>query len=278
MSEISVFQSREVVREVLEARGFGWAEPTRPNRVLRSKTDMGFSRPQLDLHMDKYKFRRLLRWLIERRTEGPFAEAFLCKQIGCKQESLQEYLEALAKDRLVSYLDSKWGIVPEVEIDSFGPTLEWYVAQKLAEKLHWHATPSVYLDDIDCNDFDVVAVRGSDIVMVECKTTEPDRIEEDDITTFCKRHNFLGADLSLLLVDTDKPVERLAARVDSFARELGDKLPAPVKVDPGAHVFWIRRYIYVGNTYAGAGDGVLRTLQTCLRDYHTRVRRLMFWG
>jgi hypothetical protein len=164
-----------------------------------------------------------------------------------------------------------------------GATDEWYVADLFNGRLHWTATTNVLLEDTEFNDFDVVAVRGNEIAHVECKTSAPTRkgIPDEDLRALAGRHFFLQPTFTLLLVDTNSPVQDLANRFDQVlvdyvqATRAGTGM-APVgrfdPVDNAGNVLHSWRNIYVGNASTGAKNGILRTLQLTVRHYSTHVR------
>src|SRR6266852_5966726 len=111
------------------------------------------------------------------------------------------------------------GDSPEPRVDSLGPTVEWYVTSLLNNQLHWTATTNVYLEDTAYNDFDVVGVHGNKIAHVECKTSAPNQVSDDELVALAERHYFLEPAFTLLLIDTNSPVQELADRFDQVLRD-----------------------------------------------------------
>ncbi len=272
MNRWELANCRPHVQEFLESRGFVWLEQNKPCQVLHSRTSIGLRESKIDACYNSYTFRRLLKLLTTKRSEGPFSESFLAQKTGCSNgEKLREYLDILLLEGLVEQQGNSWAIHPEVAADNDGPTMEWYVAQKFAEKLHWSATPSVCLDGLPCNDYDVIAVRGSEMMCVECKCTEPDRIEPREVEAFHERHQFLAPKLSLLLVDSSKPIDSLAARVSKAF--YNDRDNPPLKDTGGGRMFFIFPNVYVADTRTdNRSDGILTSLQDCLRHHYTNYR------
>lgn len=271
------YNARDRVRKVLEANGFGWEEPAYAADIIRSRTATGLgSRDnEIETSLRSYKFRRLLYWLVDKRSTGPFTIELLSQKTGLNKEQLQEYLDLLDFHRLVNHIDDKWHLASEVCAESFSPTLEWYVAQRFNEDLHWQAAWRVHLKDFAYNDFDVIATRGQRIVVVECKLTNPEHIEEHQIEAFFERHRFLSPDFSLFLVDTNSAVQALADRIKAVIERTGQH-PGLIELDPKGNAFYISSFVYVANTNVG-NDSLLRSMQTCLRHYHSK-RRVAVWG
>lgn len=277
-----VYDPRERVREVLEANGFGWEEPERPGTIIRSRIAMGLGGRDDEINncLRSHEFRRLLYWLSDRKSSGPLTIECLSQKTGLNEQRLREYLEVLNFHRLVNHIDGAWGMAPEVDAAAFGPTLEWYVARRFNADLHWQATWGVHLKDFAYNDFDVVAIRGQNIVVVECKLTGPDNIEDSHIEAFFERHSFLAPDFSLFLVDTNTSTRTLATRINDYVlKRIGPagQPISPLELDPGGNAFSTVQFIYVANTNAGCTDRLLRSLQLCLRHHHS-CRRVATWG
>lgn len=272
---------RQQVREFLEANGFGWEEPEHPAAILRSRiaTGLGWRDNEIEKCLRNHKFRRLLYCLIDKRSSGPFTIASLIHETGVNKGRLQKYLEMLDFHKLVKHSDERWCVAPEVEVQGFGPSLEWYVAHTFITDLHWQAAWGVYLKDFAHNDFDVVAIRGQRIAVVECKLGNPLHIEDSHIEAFFERHKFLAPDFSLFLVDTESPPQKLAERVNDYVIEwLGQGGEQTRLTNLGSgHVFHIRPSVYVADTNAGGPNGLLRSLQLCLRHNHS-IRRVGVWG
>ncbi len=276
-----VHDPRQRVREVLEANGFGWEE-AKCRAIITSRVAMGLGSrdSEIDNLLGQYKFRKLLFWLTDKMSAGPFTTDSLRQNTGLNEQALREYLDILNFHRLVNHIGDTWQMAPEVGAATFGPTLERYVAQKFNGDLHWFAASGVCLEDFAYNDFDVVAVRGQSIVVVECKLTDPDHVEDSHIEAFFERHEFLIPDFSLLLIDTDKPVGALAERLTDYVlRRTGQsgQLVPPKELGSRASAFSVIQFIYVASANAKKTDGLLRSLQLCLRHYHSH-RRVAVWG
>lgn len=276
-------QPWERVKDLLESRGFGWLELDRRSNVLVSRTDIGFGYPERSLAslLGRYKFRRLLWCLIDKKSGGPVTVEALSRRVGCSEELLQDYLGVLGEHGVVSLTDGRWCLVPEVELGSYGPTFEWYVSLKFVADLHWNAAQSVWLEDAPMhledpfNDYDVVAVHGSELAVVECKTSVT--IEEKNIDAFASRHRFLKPDLSLFLWDTDKPVDELAEAVQRAMKSRN--APVNLRASQGNgkrrqnRFYWVRPNVYVASCFPDAADGVLHALRLTLRHHYATARR-----
>jgi hypothetical protein len=150
--------SRDIVKNTLEANGFGWipshaldpVERWEDRSVLRSRTAIGFETDPFVAALASYEFRKLLRHLIGLRGASIGNLDALAARLGQSAAAIQRALAVLTKR--ASYVCS-WpatsgghgpGFTPDV--DSRGPTLEWYVAFLFNHDLHWHATTNVVLE------------------------------------------------------------------------------------------------------------------------------------
>jgi hypothetical protein len=202
-------------------------------------------------------------------------------KLGQSAEAVRESFAILIEAGLLTQDRTCYRFIPSV--DSLGATDEWYVANLFNGRLHWTATTNVLLEDTEFNDFDVVAVRGNEIAHVECKTSAPTKkgIPDEDLRALAGRHFFLQPTFTLLLVDTNSPVQDLANRFDQVLVEYvqatgaGTGMAPAGRFDPvdnAGNVLHGWRNIYIGNASTGAKNGILRTLQLTVRHYSTHVR------
>lgn len=267
------FDPDVVVRETIEARGFAWLKNGRPGQeLLLSRSNMGFGSSNADEY-EKYlrtsrTFRRMLALLVDKQDDAPYPEEVLARKSGCNDRGrLRDYLTVLEGERLVACTDGAWALAPDVSAKQFGPTFEWLVSRTFVERMHWPAAHSVSLEDCEYNDYDVIAVRGSEIIVVECKATHA--VEDQELHAFARRHQFLLPTLSILLVDTKEPLPKLAKRLDKCGKIGGFQT---CKIDPKEGLFLLipgdsaATSLYIANTAAGT-DGILRALQLCIRNH-----------
>lgn len=89
------------------------------------------------------------------------------------------------------------------EVDSFGDTLEWYVAQILRREFAipsiWGITPA---GTAHGGDFDVLAVAAGRLAYLEVKSSPPKHVEESEVAAFLDRIEDVGPDVALFIEDT----------------------------------------------------------------------------
>lgn len=268
----------DLVREELEARGFGVGSVDLPG-IVASRTDIGFGLDVGDLapRLERYSFRKLLRYLISRGDSwSPTADLERSVTPPC----LEAYATLLEAHGLLTRGEHGWRMElnppplpldhpnaahPRPSITDFGPTLEWCVADAFSRRLHWAADWHIQLESAPCNDFDVVAVRGSLLAVVECKAQRARDVDEGDVAMFVERHQYIGASLSILLVDTDEAVDKLAHRVARRCYPVRNDLAQEV---PGGTNCAFRS---VAGLYVVRGEKGLHTgIGLCLQDYSRR--------
>jgi hypothetical protein len=281
---------RTVVKNTLEANGFGWidnraldpVDDWEKRQVLHSRTAIGLETDPFVPALASYEFRKLLRHLIGSRGELVCDLGAVAKKLGQTTDAVERSFTTLLEAGLLIQDGPCYRFPPNV--DNLGPTVEWYVADLFNARLHWAATTNVLLEDTEYNDFDVIAVHGSEIAHVECKTSAPTKngIPDEDLAALVGRHFFLQPTFTLGLVDTSSPVQDLANRLDQVLVQYVQATGAGTGMAPAArfepveegtpNVLHSWRNIYVGNASAGATNGLLRTLRLTLRHYSTRVR------
>jgi hypothetical protein len=89
------------------------------------------------------------------------------------------------------------------EADSFGDTLEWYVAEVLRREFSIPALWGVTLEGTrHGGDFDVLALPAGRLAYLEVKSAPPKHVEAQEVSAFLDRVEDLGPDLALFLEDT----------------------------------------------------------------------------
>ena len=86
---------------------------------------------------------------------------------------------------------------------SFGPTLEWFIAEMFKREF---ASPALYgvsiKETLSGGDYDVIASWNRRLVYVEAKSSPPRGIEQNEITAFFSRIDELLPDIAILFNDT----------------------------------------------------------------------------
>jgi len=152
-------------------------------------------------------------------------------------------------------------------ITSFGPTLEWFVAEMFKREF---ASPAIYgvhfKDTKSGGDYDVIARWGRRLVYVEVKSSPPKGIEINEVSAFFSRIDDLIPDVALFFNDTqlrmkDKLVvlfqEELANR---YGPEADQTHPVMRLMD---ELFHIHDRIFIVNSR----KDVILNFGTCLNHF-----------
>ncbi len=194
------------LKRTLRLRGYFITESCLLNRViLPKKKDEEIYEKYYQL-LFHYRFRRLLSDLIQVKNSGFInLELLLTKW---KWEEISEYFEFLVSSGILEKIKDKFYFT-FYNLDNFGETLEWFVAQILKREFSIPALWGVKLLDISGGgDFDVLGLIESYLLYIECKTSPPNNVRLRDLWEFLRRREVLGSQLTIFLIDTTLKVER----------------------------------------------------------------------
>jgi len=209
-----------------------------------------------------YSFRLFLRDLISKK------ESFRAEELlrYCSLEAVQKYISLLLKLNIIETIGERTFRLLKRSIYSFGPTLEWFIAQMFKREF---ASPAFYgvkfRDTTSGGDYDVISLWEGHLVYVEIKSSPPKGIERGEIGSFLARITDLLPDIAFLFNDTqlrmkDKLVlmfeEEIYERYGTSGR---DRFPVERLMD---ELFHINHRIYIVNSR----KDVIANFNLCLRD------------
>ncbi len=149
--------------------------------------------------MKKYSFRLYLRDVIKSR-EG-FRPAELVRYSSLPV--VRGYTEFL---REAGVLTAGEGGVYALSspVKSFGPTLEWFVAEVFRREFMADAVWGVRFKDTEVGgDYDLLAAVEGRLVLGEVKSSPPKQIYDSEIRAYIERFSLLMPDISLFIMDTE---------------------------------------------------------------------------
>ena len=117
--------------------------------------------------------------------------------------------------------------------ESFGGTLEWYIARELHRWLGFDAASGVKFHATGVGgDLDVVAAAEGRLVYLEVKSSPPKHVSDGELNAFLDRVNLVRPDVALFVMDTalrlgDKVVPML---LEAYQRATGGAAPRPRRV------------------------------------------------
>ncbi len=150
--------------------------------------------------------------LLKRYSFRLFLRDMTKKGEGFRVTDLVRYVSPEVAEQYIRFLLSAGSIekkgkgvfrIRKGSITSFGPTLEWFVAEMFKREF---ASPAIYgvhfKNTRSGGDFDVIARWGRRLVYVEVKSSPPKGIEINEVSTFFARIDDLIPDVSLFFNDT----------------------------------------------------------------------------
>lgn len=211
--EIPAFRERlreletRVSRLEAAAGGLDEALARRSLKILRSNPRVRLLLPptgDADLEealygtLRRYSFRLVLRDLI--RLRDRFEVTDLLNY--ASEPTVRNDLRFLLEHGVIEERNGAYSLaLPSV--DSFGDTLEWFVAQIFTRELSCPAYWGVTLEGMETGgDYDVLALAERHLVQVEVKSSPPKHIEEKEVGAFLERANALRPDWAVFLEDT----------------------------------------------------------------------------
>ncbi len=271
---------RSLNKEIESIKTASIEDPSRVERILRMRgirvfrknpTDRLFFPPDLSSiyknqfyeMMKKYSFRLVLRDMIK------YQDRFRIQDLThyCSSKVVQGYcdllceIEAIIKNGKGRY---RTRVSP---LYSFGPTLEWFIAEMFKREF---ASPAIYGVSVkntpSGGDYDVIASWNQRLVYVEVKSSPPKGVEQSEISTFFSRINDILPDVAFLFNDTqlrmkDKLVvmfeEELMRR---YGRESKTLYPMERLIE---ELFHVQHRIFIVNSK----KDVVENFQICLKHY-----------
>jgi hypothetical protein len=248
----------ELLRAILGKRGF---------QVLKNKPAKDLFLPQNPDQspaffplMRRYSFRLFLREILWR--EDPVAPRELTRY--CSLPTVKIYLNFLKECGLVKHGIEGWRL-NRTPLPSFGPTLEYWVAQEFRREFQAPTLWNVRLKGVASGgDFDILSWLNGNLICLEVKSSPPRGIELPEVRGFVRRLRDLRPDAALFLVDTelrmkDKMVplfEEVLSRENSFERLKGE-------------LFHLDHQLYILNSKRQ----IFTNIWTCLRDFERHQPR-----
>jgi hypothetical protein len=240
-------------------------------RVFRKNpTDRLFFSPELSPSyknqfyeaMKKYSFRLALRDMIKHQDH--FRIQDLTRY--CSPKVAKEYCDLLSEmgtiltERRGSY---RTRVSP---LYSFGPTLEWFIAEMFKREF---ASPAIYGVHVKKTpaggDYDVMASWNQRLVYVEVKSSPPKGIELSEISSFFSRIEDLLPEVAILFNDTQlRMKDKLVVMFEEeLARRHRKDSRPPVVERLVEELFHVRDRLFIINSK----KDVVQNFRICLRHY-----------
>jgi hypothetical protein len=155
---------------------------------------------------------------------------------------------------------------------SFGPTLEWFIAEVFKREF---SSPAIYGVSVkktpSGGDYDVIAAWNQKLVYVEVKSSPPKGVELNEISSFFSRMDDLLPEVAILFNDTqlrmkDKLVVMFEEELEKrYGRNSKTVYPVERLVE---ELFHVRNQLFIVNSK----KDVVENFQRCLNNYLRYVR------
>jgi len=202
-------------------------------------------------HLHRYSFRLLLRDIIK------YQDRFSLEQLTRYSSSrvVRSYLGYLQEVRLVREGAAGY-VLAKRPLMSFGPTLEWYVAELLSREYGAETMWGVRFRKRSVGgDYDVLAKLEGALLYVETKSSPPKQVTDGEISAFLTRVEDLGPDLAVFLMDTELRMKDKV--VPLFERALAARHVAPpVVARLERELFQIGERMYIVNAKESLGRNI----------------------
>ena len=254
------------VEDLLRMRGIRVFKKNPTDRLLFPLNLSNSDQTRFYEMMKRYSFRLVLRDMIKNQ------EGFRVPDLThyCSLKVVRGYCEALSEMGVImrsGRMNYRTAVSP---LYSFGPTLEWFIAEMFKREF---ASPTLYGVSVkkirSGGDYDVIASWNHRLVYAEVKSSPPKGVEQAEITTFFSRLEDLLPDVTILFNDTqlrmkDKLVvmfeEELSRR---YGRDSKNLYPVERLVE---ELFHVGHRIFIVNSK----KDVVENFGICLRDYLRR--------
>ena len=209
--------------------------------------------------LHKYSFRLFLRDVIKHQ------EGFTLEEVTRYSTTrvIRTYLNYLADIGMITEGAAGFTLSHR-PITSFGPTLEWYVAELLRREFDAEALWGVkFRRPAVGGDYDVLAKLDGSLLYIEAKSSPPKQVTDSEVRAFLDRVQDLSPELSVFLMDTELRMKDKV--VPMFEQELAMRCsepPAVVRIE--RELFHLEDRIYIVNAKESIGRNLERTISRAL--------------
>ncbi|MFB3887541.1 MAG: hypothetical protein ACE144_20165 [Thermodesulfobacteriota bacterium] len=251
------------VEKMLKMRGIEILRKNPTDRLFFSPELLPPYKTQFYEMMKKYSFRLVLRDMIK------YQDRFRIQNLTryCSSKVAKGYCDLLREMGVILSEGRGWYRTGISHLYSFGPTLEWFIAEMFKREF---ASPAVYGVKVkktsSGGDYDVISSWNQRLVYMEVKSSPPKGVESNEISTFFSRIEDVLPDVAILFNDTqlrmkDKLVvmfeEELERRHGGESKSL---YPVERLID---ELFHVRHRIYIANSK----KDIMENLLICLKDH-----------
>jgi len=192
--------------------------------------------------LHKYSFRLFLRDLIQHQ------QSFTPEQVTrySTLRTVKTYIAALVKAGMVEQYAGGFRLAA-APIVSFGPTLEWYVAELLHREFGAEVLWGVKFRRPNVGgDYDVIAKLDGKLLYLEVKSSPPKQIYDSEVAAFLERVDDLAPETAVFLMDTElRMKDKLVPMFEQALAKRSDDPPPVMRVE--RELFSIEDRIFIVN-------------------------------
>jgi hypothetical protein len=271
---------QQLAREIKDIKAASVEDPLPVERKLRMRgikvfrknpTERLFFPPDLSPSfrtrfyemMKKYSFRLVLRDMIK------YQDLFRIEELThyCSSQVVRGYCDLLCEMGVI-VKDSRGKYRTRVSpLYSFGPTLEWFIAEIFKREF---ASPAIYGVSVkktpSGGDYDVIASWNQRLVYVEVKSSPPKGVEQSEVSSFFSRMDDMLPDVAFLFNDTQlRMKDKLVVMFEEeLKRRQGrdSRAHSPVERLIG-ELFHVQSHVFIVNSK----KDVVENFQICLKHH-----------
>jgi hypothetical protein len=251
------------VEGMLKMRGIKIFRKNPTERLFFPPDLTPFYKNQFYERMKKYSFRLVLRDMIKHQDRFRIQDLIHY----CSLRVAQGYCDLLFEMGTIIKDGAGRHRTRVSPLYSFGPTLEWFIAEMFKREF---ASPAIYGVSVkktpSGGDYDVIASWNRRLVYVEVKSSPPRGVESSEVKTFFSRIDDLLPEVAILFNDTqlrmkDKLVVMFEEELERrYGRESKALYPVERLVE---ELFHVQHRIYIVNSK----KDVVENFHICLKDY-----------
>jgi len=211
--------------------------------------------------LHKYSFRLFLRDVIK---HGDQFTAELLTRYSTAQV-VRSYIAVLVSVGLVEEMKNGYRLKRRPVL-SFGPTLEWYVAELLGREFGAEAAWGVKFRRPNVGgDYDVLAKLDGALLYAEVKSSPPKQIYDSEIAAFLDRVDDLAPEIAVFLMDTElRMKDKIVPMFEKALAERSDAPPPVVRIE--RELFGIQDRLFIVNAKESIAQNIGKVVSRALRS------------
>jgi len=211
--------------------------------------------------LHKYSFRLFLRDVIKRQ------ELFVLEDVAryATPAVTKKYLDYLLSIRLIRK-KQKGYVLAKGPVTSFGPTLEWYVAEVFKREFGSETVWGVKFKRPRVGwDYDVIAKLDGSLVYLEVKSSPPKQIYDSEIAAFLDRVEDLSPAVAVFLMDTElRMKDKIVPMFEKELRKRDERPPQVARME--RELFGIRDRVFIVNAKESIVRNIALILERALKN------------